>query len=333
MLSVMLAASANASPSYGGNCALYARQVTGVELAGDAGAWWGHAEGRYQRGHEPTVGAVLVFRPSGHMRHGHVAVVSRVIGRREILVDQANWIRGRIVKNMSVVDASPNNDWTSVKVVELSSRTHGRENATYGFIYPTRPPPHEAEDRVIVAGAGQSKTALPVRLAVATGNLLARHSELQHELAERLRVQPATYHPADEPKTKRGEREASREEVATPKAKRTERAAKTEGSKTKRSKAETEKATADAKNPKDAKKPKAEKHEARHRKDPEAAKTKREKREQPQREAEKRVTPDKRDKPHTDSAKVETKRQAGDTRHASAADSPKPDKVKAKSVN
>ena len=70
------------------------------------------------------------------MHVGHVAVVSRVIGPREVLVDQANWVRGRVTKAMSVVDASPLNDWTSVKVLEPHSGTHGRENPTFGFIYP-----------------------------------------------------------------------------------------------------------------------------------------------------------------------------------------------------
>ena len=159
-----------AASSYGGNCVLYARSVTGVALDGNAGAWWSRAEGRYARGHEPSTGAVLVFRPSGHMRVGHVAVVSRVVSKREILVDQANWVRGRVVTGMSVVDASPNNDWTSVRVIELGSRTHGRENPTYGFIYPHPPGRPDVEDRIIATAQGAAKAPRPdtsVRLAVA----------------------------------------------------------------------------------------------------------------------------------------------------------------------
>jgi surface antigen len=120
--------------SSGGNCVAYARDVTGISLDGNAAAWWPHAEGRYERGHVPALGAILVFKPYGGMHVGHVAVVSRVVGPREILVDQANWVRGRVTKAMSVVDASPQNDWTSVKV--QFAGTHGRENPTYGFIYP-----------------------------------------------------------------------------------------------------------------------------------------------------------------------------------------------------
>ncbi|HVH78684.1 MAG TPA: hypothetical protein VM782_04790, partial [Stellaceae bacterium] len=74
---------------------------------------------------------------------GHVAVVSRVLGPREVLVDQANWVRGRVTTAMSVVDASPQNDWTSVKV--QFAGTHGRENPTYGFIYPPVVPAHFGE--------------------------------------------------------------------------------------------------------------------------------------------------------------------------------------------
>ena len=75
------------------------------------------------------------------MRVGHVAVVSRVVGPREILVDQANWVRGRVTTAMPVVDSSPNNDWTSVKVAGFSADVSGaRDNPTFGFIYPRVPP-------------------------------------------------------------------------------------------------------------------------------------------------------------------------------------------------
>ena len=86
---VWLAAAAQAGSS-GGNCVAYAREVSGISLDGNAGAWWSQAEGRYGRGQTPAVGAVLVFKPSGHMPVGHVAVVSQVVKPREILVDQAN---------------------------------------------------------------------------------------------------------------------------------------------------------------------------------------------------------------------------------------------------
>jgi surface antigen len=123
--------------SHGGNCVAYARSVTGIELDGNAAAWWPHAAGRYERGQEPRLGSILVFRPYAGMRVGHVAVVSKVVGPREILLDQANWVRGRVSKAMLAVDASPNNDWTRVKVSNSRDGVRGsRENPTFGFIYP-----------------------------------------------------------------------------------------------------------------------------------------------------------------------------------------------------
>ena len=183
-----LAAGAQAA-SFGGNCVAYARQVSGISLDGNAGAWWSQAEGRYERGQTPAVGAVLVFQPSGHMPVGHVAVVSQVVKPREILVDQANWVRGRIVKGMSVIDASPNNDWTVVKVVELHSGTHGRPNQTYGFVYPRKPGPLARDTLLAVSSEDKPSTKLPVLLAV------ARADNGQAELAK----QPAAKAPAAKP--------------------------------------------------------------------------------------------------------------------------------------
>src|SRR3546814_1634053 len=45
-------------------CVTYARQISGVQLSGNANTWWDHAEGVYDRGNEPRVGAVLAFRSS-----------------------------------------------------------------------------------------------------------------------------------------------------------------------------------------------------------------------------------------------------------------------------
>ena len=136
LLSCVPAMARPSHDGHGGNCVAYAREVTGIHLDGNAATWWPHAEGRYDRGQRPSVGAILVFKPYARMHVGHVAVVSRIVGPREVLVDQANWVRGRVTTAMSVVDASAANDWTLVKVLEPHSGTHGRENPTYGFIYP-----------------------------------------------------------------------------------------------------------------------------------------------------------------------------------------------------
>jgi surface antigen len=130
----------------GGNCVAYAREVTGIELDGNAGLWWSHAAGRYDRGQEPKIGSILVFKSSGHMRSGHVAVVSGIVGPREILLDHANWVRGRITKAMAAIDTSPHNDWTAVKVLGIRPDAGGqRDNPTFGFIYPRNPPSSIAE--------------------------------------------------------------------------------------------------------------------------------------------------------------------------------------------
>ncbi|HEX4260961.1 MAG TPA: CHAP domain-containing protein [Acetobacteraceae bacterium] len=97
-------------------CAPYASAVTGMELRGNAAAWWTEATGRYERRRWPVPGSVLVFRAIGRMPAGHVAVVRRVVSPREILVDQANWVPHRIGRADPVVDVSADNDWSAVRV-------------------------------------------------------------------------------------------------------------------------------------------------------------------------------------------------------------------------
>ena len=124
------------TPSWSGNCVRYVRAETGVALYGAAGGWWDEAAGRYQRGQAPAVGSILVFKRTGHMRSGHVALVAKVISPQAILVDHANWYHGTVTRGVPVIDTSPNHDWTSVAVMELSSGEFGRDNPTFGFVYP-----------------------------------------------------------------------------------------------------------------------------------------------------------------------------------------------------
>lgn len=120
-------------------CAPFARQVSGVELYGNANSWWGQAEGRYDRGHTPREGAVLAFAASRAMPVGHVAMVSKVVGDREVLLTHANWsYRGGIERNVRAIDVSPNNDWTDVRVWYGPIGKLGlRSNPAKGFIYPS----------------------------------------------------------------------------------------------------------------------------------------------------------------------------------------------------
>ena len=116
-------------------CAPYARQVSGIQLYGDAADWWEAAAGRYQRSAQPSRGAVLVFQRSPRLPHGHVSVVAALRSEREISVTQANWVHGRIARSEPVVDVSPGHDWTEVRVWwEPAGQLGSSRYATFGFI-------------------------------------------------------------------------------------------------------------------------------------------------------------------------------------------------------
>ena len=128
-------------------CVPYARAESGIDIRGNAGTWWGQAAGRYRRGAEPQVGAVLAFQPSRAMPIGHVAVVAEIIDSRHIRLNHANWSGpGRIERGVLAEDASPNGDWSVVRVWYAPQRSLGlRTNATFGFIY-NEAPAHAAPD-------------------------------------------------------------------------------------------------------------------------------------------------------------------------------------------
>lgn len=122
-------------------CVPYARAVSGIQIYGDAHTWWGQAAGRYERGRQPKVGAVMAFRPTGNMVLGHVAAVSKVIDKRTVLLDHANWSpidgrRGQIERGVKAVDVSPNNDWSQVRVWYAPLGNLGTTSwPVEGFIY------------------------------------------------------------------------------------------------------------------------------------------------------------------------------------------------------
>ena len=118
-------------------CVPYARAISGIELDGNAWTWWDQAAGRYRRTHVPQASAVLVFAPHGRMRVGHLAVVTAREGPREILVTQSNWLPHRIEHDQPVVDVSPDNNWTAVRVWYPPAHELGRTvYPAYGFILP-----------------------------------------------------------------------------------------------------------------------------------------------------------------------------------------------------
>lgn len=121
-------------------CVPFARENSGIELSGNASTWWAGAAGVYQRGSRPEVGSVMNFRANGHMRMGHVAVVTAVLDSRKVEIDHANWAgpgaaRGGISRDITVVDVSERNDWTAVRVALGHSGDFGSVYPIYGFIY------------------------------------------------------------------------------------------------------------------------------------------------------------------------------------------------------
>lgn len=122
-------------------CVPYARTVSDIRLTGDAWTWWEQAEGRYARGGAPRKGAVMVLAPAGPMNLGHVAVVSKVLDAREVLIRHANWSSpGAIEEDVLARDVSPEGDWSQVRIWHSPSGKLGvRSNPVYGFIYAPEP--------------------------------------------------------------------------------------------------------------------------------------------------------------------------------------------------
>lgn len=122
-------------------CAPFAREISGVDIFGNAKTWWYQAEGRYARGAEPKLGAVMTFKPTRSMPMGHVAMVSKIVSDREVLIDHANWStingrRGHIERGARVIDVSAKGDWSEVRVWYAPLKGLGTSSyPLYGFIY------------------------------------------------------------------------------------------------------------------------------------------------------------------------------------------------------
>ncbi len=138
-------------------CAPFARAFTGISLSGEAADWWRQADGRYPRMSRPEIGSVLVFRRSGRLPNGHVAVVSQVLSRRQIMVTQANWVHHRVTADQPVLDVSQDGDWTAVRVWWSPSGQMGiTDYPIFGFIRPDHPIGH---DRIIAATPAAMRAA------------------------------------------------------------------------------------------------------------------------------------------------------------------------------
>jgi hypothetical protein len=166
LLCLALGACGNAGGPYAGDyvggpaaieCAPFARALTGISLTGAAADWWPQAAGRYAQTRQPSVGSVMVFRRSARLPYGHVAVVSGVLSRRQIMVTQANWVHHRITEDQPVLDVSDSGDWSSVRVWWPPSAQMGlAEYPVHGFIQPDHPAQH---DRLV------AETPAAIRLA------------------------------------------------------------------------------------------------------------------------------------------------------------------------
>jgi surface antigen len=146
-------------------CATFARMFSGIQLFGNAWTWWNQAIGKYTTGVTPQAGSVLVFKRDGHMRDGHVAVVSHVLTDRVIQVTHANWSvisggRGKVEQDVTVVDVSPRGDWSQVKVWYDPIRDLGNTvYPTYGFIYQTAQNTAKLASMSMAQTAGQMASA------------------------------------------------------------------------------------------------------------------------------------------------------------------------------
>lgn len=144
------------------NCVQYVRSVSDIELSGDGWMWWERASDRYERGNVPQAGAVMVFKRTKSMVHGHIALVSEVVDERTIRINHSNWaprggLRGRVDTDVTVQDISDNNDWSAVRVWYDKADAFGRPYPVAGFVYSPSGGMPPAQDPVIEA-------ATPVKL-------------------------------------------------------------------------------------------------------------------------------------------------------------------------
>ncbi|WP_085810302.1 CHAP domain-containing protein [Sphingomonas sp. TZW2008] len=150
-------------------CAPYAREISGIQIRGNANTWWGQAAGRYARGETPKVGAVLSFQPTRRMRVGHVAMVSRIVSDREVLLTHANWSRrGGIERDVRAIDVSAAGDWSMVKVWYAPQGGLGTSSyPTNGFIYSDHAPLLAPNEAPVIARGSDDETRL-ANLSIAT---------------------------------------------------------------------------------------------------------------------------------------------------------------------
>ncbi|QCE34971.1 hypothetical protein FAI40_06235 [Acetobacteraceae bacterium] len=124
-------------------------------------------EKNYARGQIPEPGAVLSFKATKKMFYGHVALVRSQEDDRTIRIDHAHWGANQIDHNTRVIDVSPNNDWTAVRVALRGNPSQfGKVYPTNGFIYPwsKEKENEQEEDRLGKPFAGRPVVQVNFRL-------------------------------------------------------------------------------------------------------------------------------------------------------------------------
>ncbi len=156
-------------------CVPFARADSGIKIVGNANTWWDHAAGVYERGTRPELGSVLNFRGNSAMPMGHVAVVSKVLNPRTVQIEHANWAPGTVSRDVTVIDVSPANNWSAVRVSLGHTTDFGSIYPTYGFIY-NRP-----DSGTMVANASTSEPIPALNPAPRDLRSSARGSDLNYE--------------------------------------------------------------------------------------------------------------------------------------------------------
>ena len=171
VVSCILVTAAPASARFW-QCAPYAREISGVDIHGNADTWWSQAAGHYERGATPKVGAVLAFAPTHRMRVGHVAMVSKVVSDREVLLTHANWSRpGKVETDVRAVDVSAAGDWSEVKVWYAPLGDLGTSSyPVKGFIYADGAPAADSDDVAPLPTATIIATSASVPVVPVSGN-------------------------------------------------------------------------------------------------------------------------------------------------------------------
>ena len=145
LCSILLSACATGFNVVHKECVPYARDVSGIEIYGNAHTWWDKApKESYARGRLPKRGSVLVLSRTSRLQYGHVAVVENVLNSREITVTHTNWgkdfmSRRKVYSDMLARDVSPKNDWSQVQFWVPESEKFGRSYSAKGFIYNAQP--------------------------------------------------------------------------------------------------------------------------------------------------------------------------------------------------